>query len=54
MRQTGRRVCRDVNGHLQSAIDEVGQRSFRYTTNAQGLILKREETDHAPSTATPF
>jgi YD repeat-containing protein len=36
----------DVNGHLQAAIDESGKRTFRYTTNAQGLILKRDEIDN--------
>ncbi|WP_229804756.1 LysM peptidoglycan-binding domain-containing protein [Paludibacterium paludis] len=35
----------DVNGHLKEARDEVGQRSLRYTNNAQGLVLKREEID---------
>jgi YD repeat-containing protein len=35
----------NVNGHLKNAIDETGNRTFRYVTNAQGLILKREELD---------
>lgn len=33
----------DVNGHLIMAADIIGNRSYFYTTNAQGLILKREE-----------
>ena len=34
----------DVNGHLTQAIDEHGGRQIHYRTNAQGLILRREET----------
>jgi YD repeat-containing protein len=37
----------DVNGHLKEARDEVGQAGFRYTTNAEGLIMTREE--HMPN-----
>lgn len=33
----------DVNGHLKEARDEAGKTGFRYTTNAEGLILSREE-----------
>ncbi|WP_220272938.1 LysM peptidoglycan-binding domain-containing protein [Aquitalea aquatica] len=33
----------DINGHLKAAIDEVGSRRFGYISNAQGLILKRDE-----------
>ena len=33
----------DVNGHLKEARDEAGKTGFRYTTNAEGLILTREE-----------
>ncbi|MGE8357818.1 MAG: LysM peptidoglycan-binding domain-containing protein, partial [Microvirgula sp.] len=31
------------NGHLLEARDEAGQRHFRYTSNAQGLVLQRDE-----------
>ncbi|OQS08061.1 hypothetical protein B0T37_22015 [Chromobacterium violaceum] len=33
----------DANGHLAEAIDEVANRSLRYVSNAQGLVLRREE-----------
>jgi YD repeat-containing protein len=33
----------DTNGHLKEARDEAGQTGFRYVTNAQGLIMTREE-----------
>jgi len=33
----------DANGHLNGAIDEAANRSFRYVNNAQGLILKRDQ-----------
>ncbi|WP_315385005.1 LysM peptidoglycan-binding domain-containing protein [Microvirgula aerodenitrificans] len=31
------------NGHMLEARDEAGQRHFRYTSNAQGLVLQRDE-----------
>ncbi|MBK4734904.1 phospholipase effector Tle1 domain-containing protein [Noviherbaspirillum pedocola] len=33
----------DANGHLREARDEVARTSFYYVTNAQGLILRRQE-----------
>ncbi|MCB5191903.1 hypothetical protein LG198_14335, partial [Methylobacillus arboreus] len=33
----------DVNGHLESAYDHGGNRSIQYTSDAQGLILVRDE-----------
>ncbi|MCD4498302.1 LysM peptidoglycan-binding domain-containing protein [Chromobacterium vaccinii] len=33
----------DVNGHLNEARDEEGKRGFHYVSNAQGLILLRDE-----------
>ncbi|WKB51634.1 LysM peptidoglycan-binding domain-containing protein [Eleftheria terrae] len=36
----------DVNGHIKTAIDVAGERSFRYVTDAQGLIMLRDELDH--------
>ncbi|HPN02244.1 MAG TPA: LysM peptidoglycan-binding domain-containing protein [Methylotenera sp.] len=33
----------DINGHLTSAVDRVGNRSFSYTNDAQGRILVRQE-----------
>ncbi|RZL03690.1 MAG: RHS repeat protein [Rubrivivax sp.] len=37
----------DVNGHASSVEDVVGKRSLRYATNAQGLILVRDEIANA-------
>ncbi|MCD5364129.1 hypothetical protein [Chromobacterium aquaticum] len=34
----------NVNGHLVEARDEAKNRSLRYVNNAQGRVLKREET----------
>jgi hypothetical protein len=33
----------DANGHILSAMDNTGNRRFNYTTDAQGLILTRNE-----------
>lgn len=33
----------DANGHLKEARDEAGKTGFRYLSNAQGLIMTREE-----------
>ncbi|MCW7537066.1 polymorphic toxin type 43 domain-containing protein [Aquabacterium sp. A7-Y] len=33
----------DVNGNVKAAIDVEGDRRFRYVTDAQGLILRRDE-----------
>ncbi|MGY1490584.1 hypothetical protein ACW4YW_14335 [Methylobacillus pratensis] len=33
----------DINGHLESAYDHGGNRSIQYTSDAQGLILVRDE-----------
>ncbi len=33
----------DVNGHIDAAVDRVGKRNIRYITDAQGLILLRDE-----------
>ncbi|MBA4710870.1 DNA/RNA non-specific endonuclease, partial [Aquitalea magnusonii] len=41
----------DVNGHLSEALDEEGKRSFRYTSNAQGLILLRDEVSASTGSA---
>lgn len=37
----------DVNGHASSVEDVAGNRSLRYATNAQGLILVRDEIANA-------
>ncbi|POZ60785.1 LysM peptidoglycan-binding domain-containing protein, partial [Chromobacterium alticapitis] len=37
----------DVNGHLKEAVDERGHRSLRYVNDAQGVVIRREEVDHA-------
>ncbi|WKB56040.1 LysM peptidoglycan-binding domain-containing protein [Eleftheria terrae] len=35
----------DENGHVKAAIDVVEKRSFRYVSNAQGLIMQRDEIE---------
>ena len=36
-------ITYDVNGHINGAVDRVGKRNFRYVSDAQGLILFRDE-----------
>ncbi|ROH85917.1 LysM domain-containing protein, partial [Pseudomethylobacillus aquaticus] len=33
----------DVNGHIKNAIDRVGNRTIQYVSDAQGMILLRDE-----------
>ncbi|EUJ10338.1 Rhs family protein [Methylophilaceae bacterium 11] len=36
-------ISYDVNGHISGAVDRVGNRNIRYVSDAQGVVLVRDE-----------